>query len=82
MELGPKVFPGQQKFWNSYLQNFIHFLFAKLQLVLTGRFGDIVVYEFNEYLYHGWSQTFLVKSLKMELGPKVHDNSSWRIFSN
>ena len=50
MELGPKVFPGQQKIWNSYLQNFIHFLFAKFQLVLSGRFGDIVVYEFNEYL--------------------------------
>ena len=30
------------KFWNSYLQNFIHFLFGKFQLVLIGRFGDMV----------------------------------------
>ena len=41
--LGPKVFPGQQKFWNSYSQNFIHFSFTKFHLVLIGRFGDMVV---------------------------------------
>ena len=30
-------------FFNSYLQNFIHFSFAKFQLVLIARFGNMVV---------------------------------------
>ena len=35
-----KCFEGNK---NYYLQNFIHFSFTKFQLVLTGRFGDMVI---------------------------------------
>ena len=47
--LGPKVFPGQSKFSNSYLQNVIHF--AKFQLILVSKLGDIIVKESSESLF-------------------------------
>ena len=41
--LGPKVFPWHEKFLNNFLQNVIHFSFAKFQLSLISKLADMVV---------------------------------------
>ena len=37
-----KCFQDNKNFLNSYLENFIHFSFAKFQLVQIGRSGNMV----------------------------------------